>query len=67
MAAYPSTYILYSSIDGSVVLRTFQVQSFSEANALELAIRNGEWWCDPADPSKQYHLTGIVRYDVTSP
>lgn len=62
-----NTFALFAGVADSSPLLTFTVASGGQTLDLEMAIRNGEWWADPANLSTQYHLAGIARYAVTSP
>lgn len=61
------TYQLFTAIDNPVPALIFQVTSRAQAQKLELAIRDGDWWQDPANPATMWHLTGIARYDISTP
>jgi hypothetical protein len=61
------TFLLFVNIADSDASLTFTVQPGDQTLELELAIRNGSWWCDPTNLNVQYHLAGIAKYAVTSP
>lgn len=61
------TYQLFTAIDNPVPVLIFSSLSIQDAASLEDAIRKGDWWPDPVNPQITWHLTGIARYDVSTP
>jgi hypothetical protein len=59
------TFQLFTAIDNPIPALIFTVSGSETAN-LEFAIRNGEWWNDPANPGTQWHLAGVARYDAAT-
>lgn len=60
------TYQIFTAIDNPVPVLIFQVPNSTQAQKLELAIREADWWSDPANPATMWHLSGVARYDIAT-
>jgi hypothetical protein len=65
MPAATQIFQLYASQGDPLPFVTLTVPT-SEMDNLQAAIRNGEWWCNPANPQDQRHMVGIARYVVSA-
>lgn len=66
MPAATQTFQLFDSHANVLPVATITVPA-SAMDDLQVAIRDGTWWCDPENPQDQRLFTGIVRYVVSSP